>query len=233
MNDSKDVHETGKFDGIDLYAALIHELKNNLGLLAITLDSIPLGRSASAESAAAHDATVDAARLLCQGVMDRLQQALLIYKANNRQLHPLIDAYSPHDLVNELRDRADSLARGRFRIEVALSPDLPAIWFFDRDLVEMALINAIQNSLAYARSVIRIEAGLIDDCLALSVRDDSDGYPEHILSSVATHTPYRSTGTGLGLQFSRLIVQTHLNQGRTGELRLYNDAGAVFCLLLP
>ena len=216
-----------KFDGTDLYAALIHELKNNLGLLSMTLDSIPM------QNEPQHDGTVDSARLLCQGVVDRLQQALLIYKANNKQLHPTIDAYSPHDLVHELTDRTAALARDRLRIESSLSPDVPAIWFLDRDLIEMALINGIQNSLVYARSSILIEANMIEGRLALSVRDDSDGYPEHILTSVATNTPYRSTGTGLGLQFAKLIAQTHDNQGRTGELRLYNDQGAVFCLLLP
>jgi K+-sensing histidine kinase KdpD len=216
-----------KFDGTDLYAALIHELKNNLGLLTMTLDSIPV------QNEPQHDDTVNAARLLCQGVVDRLQQALLIYKANNKQLHPSIDAYSPHDLVHELTDRTAALARDRLHVESSLSPDVPAIWFLDRDLIEMALINGIQNSLAYARSRILIEATMIEGRLALSVRDDSDGYPEHILTSVATNTPYRSSGTGLGLQFAKLIAQTHDNQGRTGELQLFNDQGAVFCLLLP
>ncbi len=233
MSETNITETPNTFDGIDLYAALIHELKNNLGLLSMTLDSIPLLGSVPEQDATAHDATVDAARLLCQGVIDRLQQALLIYKANNQQLHPAIDAYSPHDLVNELRDRTTALSRGRFQVEVVVSPELPVIWFFDRDLIVMALINAIQNSLAYARSTIRIEASLLDGCLALMVRDDSDGYPQHILTSVATNTPYRATGTGLGLQFSRLIIQTHTNQGRVGELRLYNDPGAVFCLMLP
>jgi K+-sensing histidine kinase KdpD len=216
-----------KFDGTDLYAALIHELKNNLGLLSMTIERIPLRDEPE------HDATVDAARVLCQGVVDRLQQALLVYKAINQQIHPVIDAYSPHDLLQEIRDRAAALSRGRFRVEAALGPQVPAIWFLDRDLIEMALINAIQNSLAYARSSIRIEADMVEGCLALTVRDDSDGYPEHILTSVATNTPYRATGTGLGLQFARLIAQSHDNQGRTGELRLHNDQGAVFTLLLP
>lgn len=216
-----------KFNGTDLYAALIHELKNNLGLLSMTIDSIPM------QNEPRHDSTVDEARLLCQGVVDRLQQALLIYKANNNQLHPAIDAYSPHDLVHEVTERTAALARGRLRVESVVAAEVPAIWFLDRDLIEMALINAIQNSLVYAHSTIRIEANMRDGRLALSVRDDSSGFPEHILTSVATNTPYRSTGTGLGLQFAKLIAQTHDNQGRLGELRLHNDQGAVFCLLLP
>jgi hypothetical protein len=105
-----------KFEGADFYAALIHELKNNLGLLSMTIERIPM------QGESAHDATVDAARVLCQGVSDRLQQALLTYKAINQQFHPNIDAYSPHDLVHEISDRAVALSRGRLRVETSLTP---------------------------------------------------------------------------------------------------------------
>jgi len=216
-----------KFDGTELYAALIHELKNDLGLLSMTIDGIPQ------QGEPEHDATVGAARLLCQGVVDRLQQALLIYKAIDQPVQPSIDAWSPRDAVHEIRDRAAALSRGRIQVEAALAPDVPEIWFFDRDLVEMALINAIHNSLAYARSSLRIEASMLEGCLALTVRDDSPGYPAHILAGTGAGSSGHAKGTGLGLQFSRLIAQSHDNQGRRGELRLHNDQGAVFCLLLP
>jgi hypothetical protein len=49
-----------KFDSTDLYAALIHELKNDLGLLSMTLESIQL------QGDTTHDEPVDAARMLCQ-----------------------------------------------------------------------------------------------------------------------------------------------------------------------
>ncbi len=216
-----------KLDVTTLYAAFMHELKNNLGLLAMTIDAIPLRVDPE------HDTTVNEARLLCQGVVDRLQQALLIYKAVNQQLHPSLDAYSPHDLVRACQDMASSLSRGKHVIESRVDPAVPEIGFFDRSLVEMALINALHNSLQYARSTIRIESNIIDGYLAFQVRDDSDGYPTHILESVSTDTPYRATGTGLGLQLSSLIAQAHTNQDRCGELRLHNDHGAVFSLLLP
>lgn len=144
-----------------------------------------------------------------------------------------IDAYSPHDLIREIVAQARSLSRGHFEIESDIDAEVPAIWFFDRDLIEMALINAIHNSLMYARSRIRIEAHQVEGCLELVVRDDSAGYPDHVLASVEAGTSYRSVGTGLGLQFARLIAQSHENQGRTGSLRLYNDQGAVFSLLIP
>jgi K+-sensing histidine kinase KdpD len=216
-----------KIDSTDLYAALIHELKNDLGLLSMTIDSIPQ------QGETAHDSVVDAARLQCQGVVDRLQQALQVYRTISKQIQPAIDAYSPHDAVHEIHDRASALARGRIRVTAALAPDVPEIWFFDRELVEMALINAIHNALTYARSSLHIEAGMLEGYLALTVRDDSPGYLDHVLTGTAVDISGNIKGTGLGLQFSRLIAQSHDNRGRQGELRLYNDQGAVFCLLLP
>jgi len=216
-----------KFDSTDLYAALIHELKNDLSLLSMTIESIPQ------QGETAHDTVVDAARLQCQGVVDRLQQALQIYKASNQQIQPAIDAYSPHDAVREIHDRAAALARGRIQVKAVLAQDVPEIWFFDRDLVEMALINAVHNALTYARSSLHIEANMLEGYLALTVRDDSPGYPDTVLAGAATDMSAHTKGSGLGLQFSRLIAQSHENRGRQGQLRLYNDQGAVFCLLLP
>lgn len=215
-----------KFDTTDMYAALMHELKNNLGLLTITLDSIPLRGDSE------HDSRLDDARLLCQRSSERLQQALLVYKATNKELHPVVDAYSPVDMLRELRDTAHSLARERLLIDTLVGDQVPELWFFDRSLVEMAMINAIHNSLAYAQSRLRIEADMVDGCLAFSVRDDSPGYPDKILDRGAT-VSFTSGGTGLGLRFGRLIAEAHENQGRSGELRLFNDKGAVFQLLLP
>lgn len=216
-----------KPEGNALYAALIHELKNELGLLSMTLERIPL------QGEATHDDAVDGARLLCQGVVERLHQALLVYKASDQPLHPEIDAYSPHELVQHIQARATGLTRGRFRIETTVSDAVPALWFFDREWVEMALINAIHNALAYARSTIRIEADMRAGCLALTVRDDSAGYPAHVLDPARTGSAPSTTGTGLGLQFARLIAEGHVNQGRRGALQLSNDGGAVFRLLLP
>lgn len=214
-------------DNDDFYAALIHELKNNLGLLSMTLDAIPETGDTS------RDTAVDAARLQCQGVVERLQQALLVYKAKQGRLTPVIDAYSPHDLVEEVNKRAETLSHRRIQVAAEVAADVPPIGFFDRDLIEMALINAIHNSLVYAHSAIRIEAGMQDGCLAFSVRDDSEGFPAHILASLADGTPYRARGTGLGLQFARLIAEAHENRGRRGALRLANDGGAVFSLIVP
>ncbi|MBI5330500.1 MAG: sensor histidine kinase [Betaproteobacteria bacterium] len=216
-----------KFDLIDMHAALMHELKNNLGLLTMILDAVPPAGLPE------HDAKVDEARLLCQRSMERLQQALYLYKAEGGVLHPMIDAYSPLELLQELGDNARSLARGRLEVEILAGERLPDLWFYDRSLVEIALHNALHNALAYARTRIRIEADLLDGHLAFTVRDDSAGYPAAILACGGEHAVESVKGTGLGLRFAQLLAELHENQGRRGALRLYNDQGAVFSLLLP
>jgi signal transduction histidine kinase len=214
-------------DASDLYAALMHELKNNLGLLAMAMERIPY------QGAEGHDAPLDEARLLCQRVIEKLRQSLLLYKAAGRNLSPDVDAYAPRDFVHQLRDGAVSLARDRVQVQASVAEEVPEIWFFDRNLAELALVNAIHNSLAYARTRIVIEATMAEGMLCLSVRDDSEGYPPHVLEALEQGQAFRSTGTGLGLQLSRMIAGTHENRGRVGELRLSNEGGARFSLLLP
>lgn len=215
------------FDNATFQAALIHELKNHLGLLGMTLEQLqPTGE-------VEHDTTLDAARLLCQSVTDRLHQALWLFRSNQGPLVLNVDAYSPHDLVQTLAARARALARDHFSIKIDLCPDLQPIAFFDRDLVEMAMINAVQNSLAYAKTRIELFARSRDGWLELGVRDDSEGYPTEIIQNLANDNPYVARGTGLGLQFSKLIAQLHENQGRLGDLSLGNAHGSVFTLRLP
>ncbi|TCJ19787.1 sensor histidine kinase [Parasulfuritortus cantonensis] len=211
----------------DLYAALMHELKNSLGLLAMTMDRIPHIDSE------AHDRPLDESRLMCQQVVERLRQSLLLYKAANHSLPMSIDAYSPHEFLREVGDEARSLARGRVAVEVAVDAAVPPLWFFDRNLVDIAISNAIHNSLVYARSRIDIRADLTDGMLSLTVADDSAGFPAHILESLATGAPFSSGGTGLGLRLAEMIAEAHANKGRAGLLRLSNEPGATFRLLLP
>jgi signal transduction histidine kinase len=211
----------------DLYAALLHEMKNNLVLLAMTLDSVPHTRDDE------HDQPLDAARLLCQRVSERLMQALLIYKSDQGgMVLNAIDAYSPEDFVAEIAVQARSL-RTRLRVETELAADVPPIWFFDRNMLEIALINAIHNSVTFARERIRIVARMRDGMLAIAIEDDSNGYPRHILEAVASDTPLNSSGTGLGLRFASLIAKAHVNNGRCGKLTLRNESGAVFEISVP
>jgi len=99
--------------------------------------------------------------------------------------------------------------------------------------MEMALLNAIHNALQFAREHIRIGVHLADGGLCFEVRDDSAGYPAHILANQG-HDPGRTaTGTGLGLFFSHTIARAHESKGQHGHLTLSNDGGALYRLWIP
>lgn len=211
----------------DLYAALLHEMKNNLVLMAMTMERVPHTQAAE------HDQPLDEVRLLCQRVSERLMQALMVYK-NDRggMVLNAVDAYSPEDFVAAMATQARYLLTP-LQIDTVVDPDVPAIWFFDRNMLAMALINAIHNSITYARSRICINARVEDGMLCLAVEDDSDGYPPHILQAVAEDRPLNSNGTGLGLRFASLIAKAHENNGRRGSLSLRNRGGSVFEIRVP
>lgn len=214
--------------GLDLAALLaseFHELKNQLGHLTLVLE----------EGVAAHPelaSLLNEPRLLCHGIADRLVQALTLYKSGQDRLALNIEAISPSDFLEEIRMQAASLAGARLTI-VSRSDNAPPFWFYDRYLTEMALLNAVHNALRFARRAVEISVEASDGGLCFRVRDDSDGYPPHILENQGHDPGHQASGTGLGLYFAGAIARAHENRGRTGKLTLSNDSGAVFQLWLP
>ncbi len=219
---------TDDIAAIDLKTVLalnIHEIKNLMALLMLKLDAI---KSENGE--------VGDARLLCHRVNDCMEQMLLLFNLQTERLVPSIEAHSPSGFIEEFVQNAIGLAGDRFEIkmEVAHAPDY---WFFDRDLIEMAMLNAVHNALRYAKTRIVIGAGLLDNQLMLSVEDDGDGFPQAILDDrVGAITNQRYEEMGLGLFFAEIIAKAHTNKDRQGKLLLHNkgeNQGGVFTLQLP
>lgn len=214
--------------GLDLSALMaseFHELKNQLGQLTLMLDE-------QGKEAPELAARLNAPRLLCQRIVDRLVQVLTLYRGGQQRLAPNLQALSPSEFVEQIAAQASSLSGGRVAIVTHLE-EAPPFWFFDRYLTEIALLNAVHNALQYARSQIEISAETFEGGLRLQVRDDSDGYPAHLLEHQAHAPAEHASGTGLGLYFAHAIAEAHENEGRLGQLTLSNDGGAVFSLWLP
>ena len=208
-----------------ILAVNLHETKNLLGQLMLRLDGM--------NSA---DVTVREARLLCQQVSDRMVQMLLLYEIQEERLQPQLEAHNPADFLLELHENAKAWASARVRVE---SADLgaPDYWYFDRALIEMALMNALHNALRHAKSQIVLRTGMRGENLFFSVTDDGPGYSQEMLQAPRDQMSSVSrSGTGLGLYFSALIAAVHTHQGRQGELVLQNceqSGGAEFMMLLP
>lgn len=218
--------------GIDLHsltAASIHELKNLLGQLTLSLDEIAQADCPGVAS------QVAGARFACRRISERMVEILTLYKLDGGRQAFTMDAHSPVDFVEDVAGEARSLCAGRLQVEMSCTPETAPFWFFDRELVQGALMNAIHNALQHARSRIVLQLGMDDGLLKLSVADDGPGYGQELLQADLAMPRAFTTGTGLGLYFAQAVARAHENKGRTGSIELHNapDGGAVFSLLLP
>lgn len=216
---------------LDLHALLAsgaHEIKNLLGQLTLSLDEIAL------EAPPAADRKIDSARFACRRVADRLAEILTLYKIDGEDFRPTIDSHSPADVLSDLAQEVRGFNADRIQLH-CLSDSAPPFWFFDRDLVESALLNAVHNALRYARAHIYLSATESQGKLVFSVRDDGPGYPVEILTAVVD-TPHASQqGNGLGLYFAARVAEAHVAKKEKGLIKLERaaDGGALFSLCLP
>jgi len=198
----------------EVAALTIHDVKNRLAQLA--------GRAETRGD-------VETLRMALEA-SETLTRLLVFYKSETGLLGLEIDAHAPADLATELAKETGGL--GKFAIEADCS-NAPALWFYDETLVRMLLANALHNALRYARKQIVIAVTDLGDYLEFSVRDDGNGYPEEMLADTEASAPVTREGTGLGLRLAKRIAEMHENGGRRGEIRLSNEGGAVFRLMLP
>jgi len=198
-----------------LAAAVVHDIKNALGVLEGTLAA--LAQAPSREQA-------ETAQDMCSTLRDRLIGFLTLYKASSQGLVARIDAMNPEDFLHAVvRDNPT----GRQELTVAVDGrDMPVLGFFDENLVGLALAAALQNAARFARS--RVELGCSTDgsgALAFTVHDDGPGL------GAEEDKP----STGLGTALCAAIAQAHRKGERCGTVSLedHPQGGALFTLRLP
>jgi C4-dicarboxylate-specific signal transduction histidine kinase len=139
-----------------------------------------------------------------------------------------------HTVLELLRLEAE---RQQLRIDLALSPSLPAV-YADRVMVEQVLLNLVKNAIEAMREVpapqreLRIEGRVnLDDEIEVRVLDRGGGLgpaeSEQLFSPFFTT---KSDGLGIGLAICRSIIEYH-------EGRLFFEprtgGGSVFAFTLP
>jgi hypothetical protein len=176
------------------------------------------------------------ARLVTRRLSDRLGQAKVLERlAGGGGIR--VDACAPIEVLEELEHEALALAAGRLAIEVGV-PDLaPQCWFFDRELVSMALRSALHSALAYAQRMVRVDFCIEGDYLGFGILDDAGAFPEGLLR--AASSPQEAgdyNGNALGIHFARVVAARHAHAGRQGHVELRNRkvrGGTRFRLWLP
>lgn len=146
------------------------------------------------------------------------------------------------DVVDKARHRDDGHGR---ELEVEIEEGLPLVPA-DRDRIEQALTNLVDNALRYAPDgPVVVTARGDDGGVRVSIADEGPGISDDLRDTVfqkfGRGRDERRPGTGLGLYIGRGLVQAHggrlwlesMSTGEPVDPRAPDDAGAVFHLWLP
>lgn len=208
------------------FLAWVHDLKNHLAVIEEELETA-CDHHASPEA----QAHILRAREQTAAVLRNLTGQLVTAKARAGNLH----AMSDYAMLTETLDEAVALARlfAPRGVAVDVVPgNAPAGWFFDRDLVRLALDASLHNACKFAHQRVQVQANTVPEGLCLRIENDRPPAAEDTnADDNSTHTRH---STGLGLSVCEAVAAAHHNKGQQGftRLELYPDH-AVFSLVLP
>lgn len=216
-------------------ASIAHDMKNSLGMLINTSEEI-LG-NCSAETCPSHP-LLSKLQYEAKRVNNNLIQLLTLYKMDKAQYTLNIEYHSVSDFLEDtvLQNRPLLEFKG-ISIETECSDEL--VWFFDSNLVAGVINNVLNNAYRYADDRIWIIAKEEDGYLAIHIRDNGEGYPEHMItegSSLSRNVNFSTGSTGLGIYFASVVGALHKNKERTGFIRTSNcdiSGGGCFSIYLP
>lgn len=194
------------FDALGgVLAALVHEVRNYLGLTRARAQIIARGLSANPQQ--------DAAWIL--GVIDRLDTAL--QRVMRLGTSPSLEC-RPCSVTALLQDVAllfEPLAHQRpvtLVVESAVNLGGADQVELDADAVREVLVNLVQNAIEAmpAGGTVRLKACADAEWVTFSVEDEGPGIPPEAATRI--FDPFYTTkqrGTGLGLAICRRIVEAH------------------------
>ena len=215
-------------------ASTVHDMKNSLSLLLSQLDSI----SERLEQDTENRESVSDLRYQANRINVSLMELLTLYKLEKKQIGVQINEVIVADFLMDCIAAHSLLAENK-RIQLDMDCDDSLIWFFDPDLVAIALNNIIGNCLRYSESKVQVSAHTEDRKLFIRIDDDGQGYPDSMLvtpEQLGKKINYNTGSTGLGLFFAATIAQNHQRQERQGRIQLNNDGdlgGGTFQITLP
>ncbi|HEX4593738.1 MAG TPA: ATP-binding protein [Bryobacteraceae bacterium] len=163
-------------------------------------------------------------------------EAIQMARIEAGRVHLERESYPVRELVESALNKLRPLIEDR-RIDVKLPAGIPAVWA-DRELIEIALRQLIDNALKYSPrdSPVSVGAELSDQRVVVSVADRGPGIAEEEQSRIfekfyrAEASRHQIPGAGLGLVIAREIIHVH-----GGEIWVESKPGegAIFRFSLP
>lgn len=202
-----------------LSAAVAHDVKNRL----VILDE-ELGKLAALSLSAEAQAHVASAKLQSMMLTSKLVEWLTVQRASLEGLRAVPHEEVPELFLDDLHAQALSLGAGRVQIVKEVG-ELPDLWFYDPQLVRLAIDSALHNALRFAKSRITLGARMKDGRLCFFVQDDGPGVGSEPCV----------TSTSLGMKLCNEVARAHKNKGVHGNCTLgdHSQGGAIFELHLP
>lgn len=218
----------------DIMRMIVHDLRNPLNVISMSLDFIE-----NHDSADLHRVTARAKRA-SRNMFNLINTLLDLGKLESNEFHldvAFLDCYS---LLNGLLDEWQAQATTEQKtVRLHVDPDLLG-FYADPNLLRRVLENLLGNAFKYtlAQATIEVGAKCADDNLCFYVRDNGVGIPPHYHERIfdkfvqvtdAAGKPLRQ-GFGLGLTFCKLVVQAH-----GGRIWVESEVGhgSTFSFTLP
>ncbi|HXR98174.1 MAG TPA: ATP-binding protein [Terriglobales bacterium] len=210
-----------------LTRGVAHEVKNPLNAMAIHLDLLREKAGANANGLQPHVAIMrrEIERL------DRVVRTFLDFTKPVEVDMVLVDLSLLVESVEQLA--AAGAAAQNVRIVVRAPHPGPQVWL-DRDMIEQALLNLINNGIQAMcdapEGELRLEVWEQDQHAMIRVRDQGVGIPPENRDKVFDlYFTTRQEGTGIGLTFAAKTMQLH-----HGSIELEpSERGASFLLRFP
>lgn len=197
----------------DQLASVIHDVKNRMQLMQPHAEKV-----AGSEDLATRQAG-EQLQLGLEELNQKLVGLLGLYKLESQQGVQCREVYVA-DMLSSCIDYIPD------QFNVSLSCDEDLLGYFDENLVKSVVSDAIHNATRFAKIQIQIIAKKKDKGIELRVEDDGPGF-DHQMGN---------EGTGLGLNFARMVAKAHVNNGSQGTVNLGKSrslGGAEYSLFLP
>jgi heavy metal sensor kinase len=200
-----------------------HELRTPLAILRTELElALARGRTPDELEAALRSAAEETDRLT------QLAEDLLVIARSDRGRLPVSpEQVRAEDLLESARERFAERA-GESDRAIRLDGDSAAVVVADRQRVDQALTNLVENALRHGEGEVLLSAEERDGAVELHVRDEGPGFPSGFLPNAFERftraAPGRSGGgAGLGLAIVAVIAAAH---GGAASAQNRPDGGA-------
>ena len=205
-------------------ALLAHEIKNPITAVNVALKAVAnqLGED--------HQAVLDDLVRRMKRLEQIMRRTLTFSKPLNLQVQPINAAELLEDSVQALRPE---IVENSADVQVASTPE-GLVFHGDRGLLEEVLVNLVKNAVEAGSAHVRAELSAAAEPaghVLIVVEDDGPGIPPSIEDQL--FNPFattKCTGSGLGLAFTKKVVEAHGGSIEADEGRL---GGARFTIRMP